>query len=231
MSLNNEIRELLKQEGCNIVGFADIRSLPEEARRNFNYGIVMALPFTKEAIMENRNGLPKRYSDEHGPMTQKLSDLKKIIADFIVNKGYEALSDTPASEIDNSTLRAPLSQKAVATLAGIGWIGKCAMLVTKEVGSALRLTVILTNAPLDCGTPITKSLCGPGCNSCVDICPGNASKGILWEVGIDRDDFFDAHACRAAARARAKSLLDIEATLCGLCIVNCPYTKRGLGYK
>lgn len=124
-----------------------------------------------------------------------------------------------------------LPQKIVATLSGIGWIGKCAMLVTHEVGSALRMTVVLTNAPLKCGTPVTKSMCDPNCTICVNICPGKASLGGLWEVGVDRDEFFNAHACYSAARSRAKTLLDIDETMCGLCISNCPFTKRGIGYE
>jgi heterodisulfide reductase subunit C len=54
----------------------------------------------------------------------------------------------------------------------------------------------------------------------------------MWEAGIDRDEFFDAHACEATASARAKELLDLDdAKICGICIANCPFTKRGLGYK
>ena len=231
MSLNTEIIEMLKQEGCDIVGFAALHSLPEEARKHYTCGIIMGLPFTKEAMQENREDLPQRYSGEHGPMNQKFTSLKKTVTDFLTDKGYDATSDTPASSVDSGTLRALLPQKTVATLAGIGWIGKCAMLVTDAVGSALRLTVVLTNAPLDCGTPITKSKCSPGCNICVDICPGKAPQGALWEVGVDRDSFFNAQNCRTAARARAKSLLDIEAAMCGLCVSSCPFTKKGLGYK
>ena len=232
MSLNNEIIELLSRKGCDIVGFADLRGLSNEAHQGYSCGILMALSFTKEAMQENKNGFPQRYSDEHDPMTRRLRELKKLVADFITSKGYDVLVNTPASVVDDEKLRSRLPQKTLATLAGIGWIGKCALLVTNEVGSALRLTAVLTNAPLDCGTPIMKSKCDPNCTVCVDICPGKAPRGNLWEIGIDRDNFFNAHACQTAAISRAKELLnyDIDAR-CGLCISNCPYTKRGLGYE
>ena len=118
----------------------------------------------------------------------------------------------------------------MATLAGIGWIGKCATLVTNEVGSALRLTVVLTDAPLNCSNPVDKSMCDPDCMICINVCPGKAPLGGSWEVGVDRDMFFNAHACRLAARAHAKETLGIDETLCGLCISNCPLTKKGLCY-
>jgi len=164
-------------------------------------------------------------------MTRRLSELKALVADFLTGKGYEALIDTPASVVDREVLRSLLPQKTVATLAGVGWIGKCAMLVTHEVGSALRMTVLLTDAPLDCGTPITKSLCSPNCTACVDICPGKAPLGGLWEVGVDRDCFFDAQACQTASKTRTKALLGIDGqSRCGLCVSNCPFTKKALGY-
>ena len=39
-----------------------------------------------------------------------------------------------------------ITYKMLATLAGIGWIGKNALLVTKEQGSAVRFTAVLTDA-------------------------------------------------------------------------------------
>jgi len=231
MRLHEELTALLKKEGCPVVGFADVSCLPAQARLSFGKGVLIALPFTREAMLENKNGQPRRYLDEHGPMTRHLHYLKNITVEFLKSRGYEALGETPASIIDDDTLRSPLPQKTVATLAGVGWIGKNAMLVTEAFGSALRMTVALTNAPLECGTPVTRSRCAPGCTACAEICPGKAPLGGLWEPGVDRDAFFDAHACAAAARARGKELLGRWAALCGLCVSNCPYTKRGLGYE
>ena len=231
MSLNNEIIALLKPEGCNIVGFADLRCLQDKARQSFDYGILIALSFTKEAMRDNKNGSPQRYSAEHDPMTRRLTAFKKLIADVLTGKGYEASTNTPASIVNGDTLRSLLPLKTVATLAGIGWIGKCALLVTHEVGSALRMSAVLTNAPLECGTPVTKSLCDPNCKVCMNICPGKAPLGGLWESGVDRDSFFDAHACDRASSERTRAMLGLDKHRCGLCISNCPFTKRALGYE
>jgi len=45
---------------------------------------------------------------------------------------------------------------------------KCALLITKRFGSAIRLTTVLTDATLNCDTPIDDSLCGD-CMDCVQI--------------------------------------------------------------
>ena len=232
MNLNDEIIELLKQEGCNLVGFADLRCLTKESRRNFDYGIVIAMPFSKEAMIANFNS-PQKYYEERRPMTQRLNKLRELTADYLISKRYDVLADFPTfSADDKDNLTSILPVKTVATLSGIGWIGKCALLVTKEYGSALRMTVVLTNAPVDCGIPVTKSKCPPNCSVCVDICPGKAPLGVNWEAGIDREKFFDAHACYSTAQTRAKEKLGIEDdSLCGLCMSNCPFTKKGLGYK
>lgn len=229
--LNNEVIEFAKENGCGIIGFADLTKMPYTANLGFKYGIVYALAFSKEAMLENNENKPQRYWDEHAPMSKTLAKLKNYTAELLMKKGYATEANTPAADIEERTLRAALSQKAVATMAGIGWIGKNAMLVTKEAGSAIRLTTVLTNAPIDCGTPITTSKCPVECMACTKICPGKAPSGNNWSVETDRDEFFNAHACYTAGRKRAKELLDIEITCCGLCISACPFTKKALGYK
>jgi len=231
MSLNEDIIELLKKEGCGMVGFADLRGLPKEARQNFDFGIAILLPLSKDAMYENKNGSPQRYYDEYLEINRRLPELASMAADLLVKKGYKALPMPQSAVVSDEDFRTVLPHKTVATLAGMGWIGKCATLVTEEYGSAVRIVVVLTNAPLECGTPVTRSRCGSGCMICTDVCPGKAVRGVLWEAGVDRSVLYDPLSCRPAARARAKELLGIEETLCAQCISNCPFTKRGLGYK
>jgi len=225
--MNAEITEFLKQNGCDIVGFADLRCLSNEVRQNFDYGILIGLPYTKKAMQDNINDDPQRYYDELRQISKRLEELACLTADLLADKGYKAWAKLNAMNAYSGNYNTVLPHKTVATLAGIGWIGKCAMLVTKEVGSALRIITVLTNAPFECGVPQTKSLCSPNCNICADICPGNAVLGSLWEAGISREEFYDASACLSAARSRAKELLNIEETICGLCISACPFTKKG----
>ena len=44
--------------------------------------------------------------------------------------------------------RTVMPHKTVAVHAGLGWIGKSALFVTEKYGSAVRLTSVLTDAPL-----------------------------------------------------------------------------------
>jgi epoxyqueuosine reductase QueG len=230
MRLNEEIIELLEKENCHIVGFADLHELSSEVRQNFAYGIVFALSYSKEAMKNNMNGDMQKYHEEWKAINQRLNELALMTERYLVKRGFKAWAKIPSTVIEDQDLRTVLPHKTVATIAGLGWIGRCAMLVTPQVGSALRLAVVLTNAPLDCGIPVIRSMCLPNCRVCAEICPEKAPLGIAWEAGLDRDDFFDAHSCREAAHARALEKLSIEGTICGQCMSNCPFTRQGLGY-
>lgn len=115
--------------------------------------------------------------------------------------------------------------KTSATRAGLGWVGKCALLVTPEYGSAVRLTAVLTDAPLVPGEPIQESRCG-SCRSCVEACPGQAIMDTLWYAGIPREKLVDIPQCDKTARDIAEQKLGKRTTMCGRCFAVCPYTQK-----
>ncbi len=67
---------------------------------------------------------------------------------------------------------APLMEKPLAQLAGIGWQGKHTNLVSKKFGSWLFLGVILLNQEIKIDQS-EKNNCG-SCTACLDVCPTNA---------------------------------------------------------
>jgi epoxyqueuosine reductase len=95
--------------------------------------------------------------------------------------------------------------------------------VTPHFGSALRLSSMLTDAPLDVGSPIEVSRCGR-CTLCTDAGTAHAIKGENWDVSTDRDILYDASLCRKAAREKS-AIIGVDASLCGKCIEVC-YTQR-----
>ena len=67
---------------------------------------------------------------------------------------------------------APLQEKPLAELAGLGWQGKHTNLVSREFGSWLFLGSILTTLEL-AADPAETGGCGT-CQACLDICPTRA---------------------------------------------------------
>ncbi len=67
----------------------------------------------------------------------------------------------------------PILERALAQKAGLGWIGKNAMLILKGKGSWYFLGGILLNLPLPPDEPLTTDYCGT-CNRCISACPTRA---------------------------------------------------------
>ena len=55
------------------------------------------------------------------------------------------------NECDMKKLLSILPYKTIATKSGLGWIGRSALFVTPEYGSAVALGAILTDMPLEFG--------------------------------------------------------------------------------
>jgi epoxyqueuosine reductase len=227
MTISEEIREKLLGKGASIVGYADLSAIPEKDRKGYRYGIIIGIALNPEIILGIKNGPTIEYYEEYKRINTLLNKLDEFTEGLIKGKGFEALAKTQkVVEIDENSRRTELPHKTVATRAGIGWIGKCALLVTKEYGSAIKISSVLTNAELEVGIPINNSGCGD-CSICKNICPAGAVSGEIWEVNKDRDEFYNAFDCRKTARERS-GRIGLNESLCGLCILACPWTQRYL---
>ncbi len=67
----------------------------------------------------------------------------------------------------------PVLERALAQRAGLGWIGKNAMLILKGKGSWFFLGGMFLNLPLPPDEPLTHDYCG-SCNRCLEACPTRA---------------------------------------------------------
>jgi len=230
--LNTIIKTELTALGADIIGFGSLLELPAEVREHLPTGICVAVAYPKDVIRGISEYPTMEYFEWYNKLNEKLDMLVTKGASFLIDRGYKAVAQTRNmvgsgesrrdSEDNNNTT---LPHKTVATRAGIGWIGKCALLVTKEYGSAVRISSILTDAPLQTAQPVNTSLCGE-CMLCAKSCPGGAVSGKLWDVSIYRDEFFDPIKCRQTAKERAKIGFGGEnITICGKCIEVCPWTQ------
>lgn len=84
----------------------------------------------------------------------------------------EELDGKARSFVDTS----PLLERAYAEQAGLGYIGRSGMLITREYGTWVFLALILTTLELPFDEPVTYNFCG-SCTRCIDACPTKALVG------------------------------------------------------
>ncbi len=220
-----ELRRVIGERGAALVGCADLGSLPAEVREGLPRGISIGVALSPGIVAEIADGPTCEYAKEYARVNALLESLGRDAAAVLRRSGFRAVAaEVTVDELDMETLATALPHKTVATRAGLGWIGRCALLVTKHYGSAVRLTSVLTDAPLPVGAPVEESRCGK-CGECVEACPAGAPSGQDWRAGGRREDFFDAFACYKTAQELAGQK-GIAHTICGICIAVCPHTKR-----
>jgi len=228
-TIAEQLGQLLTVRGAAIVACADLSPLPADVRGGLPRGVSIGVPLTPEIIAEIGKGPTVEYAGEYDRVNALLNELCEACAEFLIEAGHQAIpikATVSNDELDLETLSTRLPHKTVARLAGVGWIGKCALLITREFGSAVRYSTVLTDAPLPTGIPAEVSECGH-CNVCVTICPADAPSGLTWQPGMAREEFFNAHACCQAAADQSKDI-GFDGTICGRCIAACPHTREYL---
>lgn len=220
--------DFFRENGADLVGFGDLTELEPEVRRSLPVGISVAIRYPRDVIRGIHDMPTPEYRRYYDSINVALDKLVTMGEAMLRGLGYQAFAQTrDAVGSWEPRLGTTLPHKTVATRAGLGWIGKSALLVTETYGSAIRLSSLLTDAPLPVSEPVNESRCG-GCRICLEHCPAGAVKGANWAKGMARQDYFDAAACREEARARSKQVFGEDVTICGRCIEICPHTRRYL---
>ena len=224
MGLTEEFKGFLTDQGVALVGIGDMRQV-EGCR--FPVGAAVAVPLPKTVIMDLQTAPTKEYEACYRALNQKLDTIVMAGEEFLRDKGFEAYAQTTDRVKVGQGRVSLLPHKTVAARAGLGWIGKNCLLVTAEYGPAVRISSLLTNAPLICDEPITHSRCGD-CGFCVKACPAQALTGALWEAGMPRDEIVDVEKCYKKQIEIMVEHTRIKKDLCGKCFAVCAYTQRYL---
>ena len=234
---NSQIHQILKTHlipaNNFLYGFANLSGLLHPKFDGYSYGISI-LRRLDDKIVDGIKDVPTlEYLDHYTDINRHLLDASEQIADALIKVGIKAIPINPTvtsdpEEFDKQmpTLRYDVSHKMVATRAGLGWIGKTDLFISKDFGARLRLTSILIDKEVESESkPIDKSRCGT-CNICIKKCPAQAATGQLWDIYTDRDVYFDAFKCREKCSEFGRTLLKIDKRICGICIAVCPIGKE-----
>ena len=151
--------------------------------------------------------------DYHFILRRKLNQLIEYIERNAPSYGIDNVSFKPMVDTGE------LSDVSVAARAGLGFIGRNGLLITKEYGSYLYLGEIITNIAFKQDNPVSYD-CGD-CYRCIDACPTGALLG---------NGSMNAKKC-LSYQTQTKTLMPLQYRQrmgrviygCDICQVVCPY--------
>jgi epoxyqueuosine reductase len=227
------IKENLVPSDDYIFGVSDLKGLINRKYDSYPFGISIGKRLEDRIIDGIVNGPTIEYYNHYNQINNELHVIANTIKAGLHKINVDSIVVEPTVPIESKefekylkTLTVDVSHKMVATRAGLGWIGKTDLLISKAFGPRVRLvSLLIDHRPMIDSKPADRSKCGR-CNICVDMCPANAANGRLWNTKVHRDSFFDAHKCREKCGELARHRLNVDKRICGLCVAVCPVGKK-----
>ena len=165
-------------------------------------------------LRDGSTGYVSRYAlgrDYHKLMRKRLQRLAEQIREQVGEFGYRVYVDS-----------APVLEKPLAVLSGLGWVGKHSNIIDREAGSWFFLGEIYTTLPLPADVPVEPH-CG-SCTACIEVCPTAA---------IVEPYVVDARRCisyltiehRGAIPLELRALIGNRIYGCDDCQLFCPWNR------
>ena len=244
-----ELRAAALAEGFDAVGFApaDFGKLPGEHLAEFiatgRYGDMdwivekadrrrhpQALwPEAKSVIMLGLN-----YGPEIDPLAYLEKTERGVISVYAQGRDYHDVVKKKLKRIARGIVRdyggdvkvfvdtAPVMEKPLAAMAGLGWQGKHTNLLSRDFGSWLFLGCIFTTHEI-AADELTDGSCG-SCTACLDICPTQAFPAP-YQLDARRCISYLTIETRAHIAREMRPLIGNRIYGCDDCLAVCPWNK------
>lgn len=156
-----KIKEKLLSDGACFVGCSYQEDTPFHG---LNYCITFGIKLSS-AIVDtiSESGPSKTYFHHYRTVNTRLDQMALSAVIELEKGGYNG-ANIPASQSIEGT-KGLFSHKKAAVDAGLGWIGKSALFISRETGPLVRLATVFTDMPL----PAEEHVYEDGCKDC-DIC-------------------------------------------------------------
>jgi epoxyqueuosine reductase QueG len=207
-------------------GFLDVSytgNRPQDIMESCRSIVVLGVALLQGSIEPLPRGRAE-YTNSLLAATVRLRSMSFDLARFLEKNGFNAtIVPAEGSEFgywyaDKKTLKAGLSLRYAAYLAGLGQYGLSQNLITDEYGPRVRFMGIITDAdlaPTGGKRELVSGRC-KGCQKCIQVCP----VGALTSSG-------EMH------RERCKEYMfsELGGLRCGLCLKACPVKRSPLSTK
>ncbi|MEM1199025.1 MAG: tRNA epoxyqueuosine(34) reductase QueG [Pseudomonadota bacterium] len=248
-SLKAQITAQGEAEGFTTVGFAEARGSTRQAEglrdflANEYQGDMVWMAETEERRVspdamwsEAKSAIVfgLNYGPEINPLQRLEHTQTGVISVYALGHDYHDLikkklkriarwlADAKDCQVKVFVDTAPLMEKPLAQLAGIGWQGKHTNLVAREQGSWLFLGTILTDLELEPSAP-EEDHCG-SCQACLDICPTNAFPAP-YQLDARRCISYLTIEHKGHIPADLRSAMGNHIFGCDDCLAVCPWNK------
>lgn len=214
-SLGEQVGACLRSAGAELVGFAE----PAHFQRlGGGYLPEHVLPGARTVIVVGGHLIDNSLDAwvEYPPWHRPRSFLDELLLG--VARAGCSLLERRGFRSEPVPYQPGLLLKNAAAIAGIGFIGRNNLLVSRTYGPRVRLRAIVTEAALVCGVPTSFAEDCRHCVRCIEACPARA----LSEAGYSRDR------CYGYQRGHLREPFDGATIWCTVCADVCPVGRTGV---
>jgi epoxyqueuosine reductase QueG len=224
--LTKELKDYVFEQDADLVGVAPVERFAEAPRGHSPRDLlpeatsVVVLAFRLvDRLVEGLPGCRPMYTENFHYVNTEMAICTTGTVRFLIRRGFATIPvyyssremriPSPGRFFDEFSLR------HAAQAAGLGRIGTNQLLVTPQFGPRVRLSAVITSAPLVPDPVLVREVCEPErCNwRCVLHCPAGALK---------RHASIDKEACN-------KYMFEtLDHLRCGMCVASCPVTLKPL---
>lgn len=248
-ALRRRLAERARETGFDAVGIADPRDLGAagarldafidagrhgdmswlDERRGWRRDPAVLWPEVRRVIM-----LASSYGPEHEPLALTREKGRGLVSAYAARRDYhdvvkgrlktlgQWLVARTGCAIKVFVDTAPVMEKPLAALAGLGWQGKHTNLVSREHGSWTFLGAIFTTLELPVDEP-EGDHCG-SCRRCLDICPTDAFLAP-YQLDARRCIAYLTVEHRGQIPAEFRTAIGNRIFGCDDCLAVCPWNK------
>lgn len=189
-------------------------------------GTLRCISFRMDYLTDSEDALSILASSEKAYISRYAlgRDYHRIVRRRLGNIAQK-IAETAEKELHERAFvdSAPILERALAEKAGLGWIGKNAMLINSQAGSLFFLGEILTDLPLPTDESQTSKHCG-SCSSCIELCPTGAITGP-FQVDARRCISYLTIELHGPIPLEMRPLMGNRVFGCDDCQLVCPWNK------